>query len=170
MDISDQLQLHGQLHLESLKFISEHRDQLNLSDDAIEHIIWFYYSKQEWTDELLLKICEDYKKQPMTALESLIISKLKDDRITTKQFDTIESVFSGKEIKRQLYFLKLRRKLSIEEELSKNEIEKALELRGYTYLEEAFEKSLISDSYINLFPAPKPGENDRKQKENLYKR
>lgn len=169
LDTSDQLQLNSQLHFESLKFILEHRDQLNLSDDAIEHIIWSHYSSQEWTNELLLRIIEEYRNKPMITLESLIISALKHDKITTIQYNTIDKFFSTKEIKRQLFFWILGRKLNQEEELTKNEVEKALELRGYKYLEEAFEKGLINESLIALFSAPIPGEDDKKHKEKLYK-
>jgi hypothetical protein len=170
LNTSDQLQLHSQLHFESLKFITEHKDQMNLPNDAIEHIIWFHYSSQEWTDELLLRIIEEYKKEPFIALESLIIRGLKHDSVTTNQYDIIDKFFPGKEIKRQLFFWLVRRKLNRKEELTKNEVERILELRGFTYLEEAFEKGLINESFKELFSDPKPGDNDKKHKEKLYKR
>ena len=50
MDLSEQLGLHGELDIETLKVIKDHKDQIDIHKHVKEHMIWYYFSQQEWTD------------------------------------------------------------------------------------------------------------------------
>lgn len=165
---SDQSLLYSILSLESLHYIIKHREQIVLIESIIEDMMWFYYSQQKWTDHLLDQIIDEYEAKPTVGLASIIVSQLKDDHISIKQFELISTIFHDKEIKRQLYFWKVRRKLESGEAFSRGEIEKVLEMRGYEYLEKAIKEELIDPAHKAFFIKPSTGEKNRKQKEMLY--
>ena len=47
MDLSEQLGLHGELDIETLKVIKDHKDQIDIHKHVKEHMIWYYFSQQE---------------------------------------------------------------------------------------------------------------------------
>jgi hypothetical protein len=168
LSVSDQLSIHTELDLESLRYITENRENLTLNYNALEHIVWNYYRQLPWSDELLIILLEEFKKERFIALESIIISAIKNDKTTREQIELISPEFTDKEIIRQLFFWEIRKKVNSQESLKSPEVKKLLDLKGYNLLLQAFEYRLISEFDSDLFIKPEPGSSDRKLKEKLY--
>lgn len=102
LDLLEQLGLHGELNVETLKVIKDYRDQIHVSKHVKEHMIWYYFSQQEWTEEVLEEVSEIYEQEGFIAMESLVVSALKENQIEKQQIEKIKRVFDTKEVKKQI--------------------------------------------------------------------
>ncbi|WP_339324662.1 hypothetical protein [Paenibacillus sp. FSL W8-0194] len=102
LDISDQLGLHGELSLKTLKVIKDHKDQVNINKAVKEHMIWYYFSQQEWSDSILAEVIKIYEQEGFIALESIVISALKENKVLDHQIETIRKAFKTKESIKQI--------------------------------------------------------------------
>jgi len=102
MALEEQLGLHGLLNPAAIETIANNIDILNIDRGVKEHIIWYYLSKLNWSDEVLSRIIKIYKHENYIALESLVISAIKLDEVEDYQIEMILNVFDTKEIKREI--------------------------------------------------------------------
>ncbi|MFD0675602.1 MULTISPECIES: hypothetical protein [unclassified Paenibacillus] len=168
LSISEQLSIHGTLEFSSLEYITRKMGQLTISYSVKEHILWSYYQQLDWSDDMLLKLIQEFRQDNFSALESLVIRAIKNDQVTKEQVNLIFNEFYNKEVERQIYFWSMRNKLRTHQDLNATEIETLVSLRGYDLLEHALDKRLISKLSVDFFKKPVPGEHDRKRKEQLY--
>ncbi|OBR68945.1 hypothetical protein A7K91_15065 [Paenibacillus oryzae] len=102
IDISDQLGLHGELGIEALRTIKDNRDQLNIDESVKEHMIWYYFTKQDWSDSILAEVIKIYEQNSYIALESTVVSALKQGNVEEHQIEIIRRAFNKKEIVKQI--------------------------------------------------------------------
>ncbi|RXZ79769.1 hypothetical protein EBB07_21285 [Paenibacillaceae bacterium] len=103
LDISEQLQLHGNLSNRQLSRFYDVISLINISPSAKEHILWKYFKYREeeedaklFSNDLIVEIIECYRKNKYTGIESIIIEALKNDRIMAGQLHILEDSFFGK--------------------------------------------------------------------------
>lgn len=102
LSLSDQLGLHGKLNIQTLEVVKDYRDQINIHKHVKEHMIWYYFSQQEWREEFLEEVINIYGKEGFIAMESIIVSALKEDQVEEHQIETIRKAFDTKEIEKQI--------------------------------------------------------------------
>ena len=103
LDISEQLGIHGYLRKIDLEFITINIDSLEINDGVKEHIVYSNLSRMNWSDKLLGEIVKIYKSYGFIAMESLVITAIKQDIITPTQLKLILLIFSGsKAIRKEL--------------------------------------------------------------------
>ncbi|WP_322904772.1 hypothetical protein [Paenibacillus campi] len=102
LNVSDQLELHGELSFQALKVIKDYRHQLAISDAVKEHVIWCYFSKQSWSDAMLEEVGTIYQETSFMAMESIVLIALKQNKVTEQQVAYIQNVFSTKEVWKQI--------------------------------------------------------------------
>ncbi|GIO70414.1 hypothetical protein NYE48_05075 [Paenibacillus sp. FSL M7-1455] len=103
LDISEQLDIHGFLRKIDLEFITTNIDSLEINDGVKEHIVYTILSRTNWSDDLLGEIIKIYQSYGFIAMESLVITAIKQDIITSPQLSLILLIFSGsKAIKKEL--------------------------------------------------------------------
>ncbi|MBE9916467.1 hypothetical protein G8C92_20830 [Paenibacillus donghaensis] len=102
MDISDQHGIHSLLHESTIEVITENKDEINIASSVKEHIIWFYFYKLAWSDNMMDQLIKIYKEESYLALESRVISAIKSDEINDSQIHKLESTFSSKEFQKQI--------------------------------------------------------------------
>lgn len=94
--------MHGELNVETLKVIKDYRNQIHISKHVKEHMIWYYFSQLEWTEEVLEEVSGIYEQEGFIAMESLVVSALKENQIEKQQIEKIKRVFDTKEVKKQI--------------------------------------------------------------------
>ncbi|MFD1885513.1 hypothetical protein [Paenibacillus wenxiniae] len=102
LDVSDQLELHSHLSMNTLQIIKNHRHELTISDAVKEHMLWYYLSQQEWSDDVLAETIAIYIESSFIAMESIVIVALKQNRVTEQQVQRIRQAFASKEVTRQI--------------------------------------------------------------------
>lgn len=102
LDIVEQMELHGQLNMESLAVIKDHKDLIHINKSVMEHMVWYYFSKQKLSDSILLEVMKIYEEEGFIALESTIVSALKDHKVNEHQIEIIQSRMNTKEVIKQI--------------------------------------------------------------------
>lgn len=102
LSLSDQLGLHSKLSLQTLEVIKDYKDQIDIRKHVKEHMIWYYFSQQEWREAVLEEIIHVYNEEGFIAMESIVVSALKEDQVEEHQIETIRKAFDTKEVKKQI--------------------------------------------------------------------
>ncbi|WP_028596246.1 hypothetical protein [Paenibacillus assamensis] len=102
INISEQMGIHSFLDIRGLETITNNKDILNIHPGVKEHVIWLYFCKVEWSDHNFSELIRIYREEKYLALESRIVSALKEDEVNENQIGKIQEVFNSKEIEKQL--------------------------------------------------------------------
>ncbi|MGG1617344.1 hypothetical protein [Paenibacillus sp. NRS-1781] len=65
-------------------------------------MIWYYFRQQEWTEAVLEEVIKIYEQERFIAMESIIVSSLKEDKVEEHQIEKIRRAFNTKEVKKQI--------------------------------------------------------------------
>lgn len=102
LSLSDQLGLHSKLSLRILEVIKDNKDQIDIHKSVKEHMIWYYFSQQEWREAVLEEVIHVYNEEGFIAMESIVVTALKEDQVEEYQIQTISKAFDTKEVKKQI--------------------------------------------------------------------
>lgn len=159
--VFEQASLYSDLTDVSLSAIVKYKEKLNLSSEALEHIVWYFYKreldkrKSDFVDDKLLSLMvDDYAATNFLAIESLIIEEMKNDAVTESQIASLSKVFQSKIFLKELYIYKCRNALSNDKPLSKEEVLLLVSYRAYKLLNTALEKRLISKEGLGCLTIP----------------
>ncbi|WP_426454368.1 hypothetical protein ACP26L_17305 [Paenibacillus sp. S-38] len=102
LELSEQLQIHNLLEVESLRLIYCFRERSSLDDSVLEHLIWRYFQLEltlegnRYTDAFLNELLAEYSRRRWLAVESLVIRALKEDRLSEAQAKAADLVLTSK--------------------------------------------------------------------------
>jgi hypothetical protein len=176
LDLSQQMEIHGDLSGRALNGLYLLRHKVSLSSHAKEHISWKYFNqriKQSSgiiSDSILKEIVNEYVSNKYLALESLIIEAIKQDNLSKDQLTRIESNFNSKAFKKEIFAYRCRDIVLGGGLLDESQVVELLSSRAYSTLELALENSAITRKGLEQFLEPVDSNADKKRKELLFKK
>lgn len=169
-----QLHMHSLLTPLALKTLFELRDELQLNYYAKEHIVWWYFNQNfqnksgRELDPLLFVLLDEYRKNKYIALESLIVTLINNEGLTTTQIEKAIEIFDFSIIEKPLAGYRVKRKIRHGEALDSNDTAELIRLNNFEVLELALKSELITEEGLRLFNYPDDGARNRKSKLRLY--
>lgn len=176
ISISEQLEIHSLLSFRSLEKLITIQENLDLNTDVKEHLLWFYFKQKiEKNDQsevtfIINAIVKYYQKEPLIALESLIIDMFKKNIIKDEHVEIVNQYFFSSEIKKQLLIYRIHKSISEGNFINDKDIESLLNMRAFTTIEEIINKGFLKKTAYHIFKEPTPGEKDAKHKKRLFEK
>ncbi|MCG7409201.1 hypothetical protein MH117_17425 [Paenibacillus sp. ACRRX] len=149
-------------------------DELLLPTEAKEHLTYRYFlvlskvaAQHRMDRRLLQQISREYDRTSYVALESLLISLLKENRIHEGDLDILEHIHTKAMIK-ETFASRVRAKIANGKYLSTDDVKKLLEYKKYAMLQEALLQNAVEYETLYLFVPPNTGDQNYKHKNRLY--
>lgn len=175
MDAGEQLELYG--HLSPTAILRKYPilNELSLNVHAKEHLAWSYfrhriYGTEAWGEELLGEMIGVYAQFRYLAIESLFVEMLKHDRLSLKQLDQADQIFTGKAFIKEAKAFKCRHKIRSGNCLTADDVSELLQLGAYGTIAFALDRNAVTPDGLDQIAEPRPTERDRKKKLDLYQR
>jgi len=166
---SSQLEIHSKLTYESLRFLFEKRDMLNIADGVKEHLVWWYFKVRiekcngEISDRDFDKLLEVFSSTQYISLESIVISVLKaNHHLTEGQLQKADNIFASKAYRKERFGYSRRMDILKGKIMDIKQVQKLIEFRLYSVLEMALEKGCLSHEGVRLLSTPYSGTTDKK--------
>jgi len=153
-------------------------NELNFSEEVQEHLIWAYFKnkldeKESLDGHLLSEILNKYKEKRLLAIESVIITAIKEDKVSITQLGTIREFFndhgllSEKVFSKESLSLQARLKSKNGQKLNRTEVEELYAREAYRTLQFMLQDEKVDPAALEIFERPEAGEKNRKLKVSL---
>jgi len=154
-------------------------NELNFSEEVQEHLIWAYLKnkldeKESLDEHLLSEILNKYKEKRLLAIGSVIITAIKEDKISIPQLDKIREFFNDQGLLSEKAFLKeslsfqARLKSKNGQKLNRAEVEELHAREAFRTLQAMLQDEKVDPDALEIFERTEAGEKNRKLKASLF--
>lgn len=153
-------------------------NELNFSEEVQEHLIWAYFKnkldEESLNEHLLFEILNKYKEKKLLAIESVIITAIKEDKVSISQLDHLREFFNDQGLLSEKAFLKeslslqVRLKSKNGQKLNRKEVEELYAREAFRTLQSMLQEEKVDPEALKIFEHPKAGEKNKRLKASLF--
>lgn len=155
--------------------------ELELEPALQEHLIWGYFREKMSgvlviSDELMAEILQQHRDSQRIVAESLILTAIKEEKISLEQLQAIRRFFERNELLNRKPFEKetlafvCREKVRSGNALQQQEVEQLLEAEAFSTVLFALQENKVETAALKLIQPPAAGEKNRKRKQAVFDR
>ncbi|MBL0389092.1 hypothetical protein JJB07_21085 [Tumebacillus sp. ITR2] len=140
-----------------------------------EHEVWRSYATGILSGGAPLKtdefseLLECYCREKSIVLEAVWVQLLKQNRLNQDQLQELQQkTTDSREIQKQLLLLHMGENVNQKNPLTREDVQKLLQVRGYALLQKALLQDLVTTEALEEFRLPLAGEKDKKHLERLF--
>ncbi len=153
--------------------------ELELEPALQEHLIWGYFREKMSgvlviSDELMAEILQQHRDSQRIVAESLILTAIKEEKISLEQLQAIRRFFERNELLNRKPFEKetlafvCREKVRSGNALQQQEVEQLLEAEAFSTVLFALQENKVETAALKLIQPPAAGEKNRKRKQAVF--